>query len=263
MVWLPEVKGMPAQYIARPAPAFSQTAQWSVVAHLVFIALVQIGFELLVTVLPKLFAGMRQLPRDRGRHLDKLGTLDLAFIRFNRIVTSVMTYQYLQHAVWSPRVPWYPDELTFANTVLALPLCFIVYDLPYTLVHRLMHVRSLYPLVHKHHHRQIVPTRGNTDAINVHPVEFIFGEYNHLFAVWATSHLLGGYGGLHAYTCLAFIFIGGGLASLNHTRCDVRILKGVVFDVRAHDLHHRIPQSNYGQYIMFWDRIMGSFREYD
>lgn len=28
-------------------------------------------------------------------------------------------------------------------------------------------------------------------------------------------------------------------------------------------MHHRIPQSNYGQYTVVWDRIFGTFRDYD
>jgi hypothetical protein len=41
----------------------------------------------------------------------------------------------------------------------------------------------VYRLVHKHHHRQHAPSRGNTDAVNVHPFEFVVGEYLHLAAV--------------------------------------------------------------------------------
>ena len=33
-----------------------------------------------------------------------------------------------------------------------------------------------------------------------------------------------------------------------------------IFGVRAHDTHHAIPNSNYGQYIMLWDWVMGTFR---
>ena len=33
-----------------------------------------------------------------------------------------------------------------------------------------------------------------------------------------------------------------------------------IFGVRAHDTHHAIPNSNYGQYIMLWDYVMGTFR---
>mmetsp|Transcript_5599 Transcript_5599/g.9746 ORF Transcript_5599/g.9746 Transcript_5599/m.9746 type:complete len:96 (+) Transcript_5599:390-677(+) len=60
--------------------------------------------------------------------------------------------------------------------------------------------------------------------------------------------------------------IGGILAGLNHTRYDmtVSILGGItIFDSKAHDVHHRIPQSNYGQYIMLWDYIFGSYRPYN
>jgi len=66
----------------------------------------------------------------------------------------------------------------------------------------------------------------------------------------------------HVLTIFVFVAIGGVCASLNHTRFDVRLLKGI-YEVRAHDVHHRLPQTNYGQYIMFWDKVMGSFRSYD
>ena len=32
--------------------------------------------------------------------------------------------------------------------------------------------------------------------------------------------------------------------------------------VKYHDIHHWFPESNYGQYIMLWDRLMGSFKPY-
>merc|ERR1712087_178035 len=32
---------------------------------------------------------------------------------------------------------------------------------------------------------------------------------------------------------------------------------------RAHETHHRKPQTNFAQYVMFWDRLMGTYREYD
>ena len=103
-----------------------------------------------------------------------------------------------------------------------------------------------------HHHRQISPTRGNYDAINVHPFEFLVGEYNHLFVVWLVP--------CHAATILSFLIFGGVLASLNHTRLDLQIPG--FYDVRNHDVHHRWPRSNYGQYTMFWDRVFGWYRDY-
>jgi sterol desaturase/sphingolipid hydroxylase (fatty acid hydroxylase superfamily) len=91
------------------------------------------------------------------------------------------------------------------------------------------------------------------DAMNVHPFEFLTGEFLHLGAIMAIpSHLV---------AVWVFLVIGGIGASLNHTRFDVRLLNGL-YEVRAHDVHHRIPQSNYGQYIMLWDKLWGSFRPY-
>ncbi len=116
----------------------------------------------------------------------------------------------------------------------------------------------MYRLVHKHHHRQHAPSRGNTDAINVHPFEFVVGEYIHLLSVWLVSLLIKE---VHMAAVLVFIVTGGMAASLNHTRLDVRIPWGV-YEVRSHDVHHRLPKSNYGQYTMFWDRMFGTFRPY-
>jgi sterol desaturase/sphingolipid hydroxylase (fatty acid hydroxylase superfamily) len=159
--------------------------------------------------------------------------------------------------------PCHPTQFSIASMCIALPALFIVYDFFYAPFHRALHHRSVYAYVHKHHHRQVVPTRGNNDAINVHPFEFILGEYNHVLAVYLVSRFVVP---IHAITCVLFLVFGGCLATLNHTRLDVSFLRipftgGVpIFGVRAHDTHHAIPNSNYGQYIMLWDWVMGTYR---
>lgn len=67
---------------------------------------------------------------------------------------------------------------------------------------------------------------------------------------------------IHILATLLFLVIGGALAGLNHTRFDIEInFFGIhIFDSKAHDVHHRIPQSNYGQYSMFWDYVFGTYR---
>ena len=152
--------------------------------------------------------------------------------------------------------------MTFANTCVALPAFFVAYDAFYAPFHRALHHRSIYAYVHKHHHRQVVPTRGNTDAINVHPFEFIVGEYNHVLAIFLVSRYVTD---VHAITCILFLVVGGTLATLNHTRLDVGAIhlpftKVPIFVVRAHDTHHAIPNTNFGQYSMLWDDVMGTFR---
>ncbi|EWM22932.1 c-5 sterol desaturase [Nannochloropsis gaditana] len=227
--------------------------------------LVLAGLEILACLVFA-FGRLRRVPSIpmRGKHLDTLDARDLGFIAFNKLATTLFSYHLLRF-LWLSKGPalvaWRVEEMTWQNTCLALPLLFVVYDFAYTLFHRALHHRALYKHIHKHHHRQKAPSRGNTDAVNVHPVEFVAGEYNHLAAIYLVSRFLLP---VHALTALAFIVLGGFLASLNHTRFDIKTpgVLSPVYQVRYHDVHHWFPESNYGQYLMLWDHIFGSFKPY-
>jgi sterol desaturase/sphingolipid hydroxylase (fatty acid hydroxylase superfamily) len=175
---------------------------------------------------------------------------------------------------------WELEDLSFVNTILPIPVLFITYDFFYTLLHWFLHVKAIYAFVHKHHHHQKAPSRANIDAVNVHPLEFFLGEFNHVLALHfvVRGMPLVEYHGMDVSWAGAALFIGMGgvLAGLNHTRYDVvvRIPSGsrdeegkncgwTLFDSKHHDVHHRIPQSNYGQYTVLWDRMFGTFREYN
>lgn len=247
--------------IARASHSLLHPQDWGAVELLAIGVLTQAGLEVYRHGVPSVFAKWAHLPA-RGRHLDTLQRRDRQFVVFSQVAIVVMTFHYLQYMASSPNVPWRLVELSFANTCLALPAFFVVYDFFYAPFHRALHHRLVYAFVHKHHHRQVVPSRGNTDAINVHPFEFLTGEYTHLLAL----HLVSTYFvTCHAITCVLFLLIGGTLATLNHTRIDFSFLRlpGTnvpIFSVRAHDQHHAVPNTNYGQYIMLWDWVMGTFK---
>lgn len=189
------------------------------------------------------------LPYNPKHHLDTFSRRDRLYILVNKLQTVVFVYHMLC-ALWR-RASW--GQLTVANTLGAFICFFLLYDLLYASFHRLLHVRWLYKYIHKHHHRQISPTRGNADAINVHPFEFLVGEYLHLLVVLLIPcHVVAGF---------LFLVVAGILASLNHTRYPLRI--PYVYDVRNHDVHHRWPEQNFGQYTMVWDRAFGWFRPYE
>ena len=207
-------------------------------------------------------------------------------------------------------------NLSLQNTILPLPLLFLTYDFFYTLLHWFLHLKSIYAYVHKHHHFQKAPSRANIDAVNVHPLEFFLGEFNHILALLLVVRgvpMMNRGMDVSWVGAVLFIGVGGVLAGLNHTRHDVvvSVPSGVttaaatssseteaestssssssttnnntisnnsnnnnkkqkkskgyltIFDSKHHDVHHRIPQSNYGQYTVFWDRIFGTFRDYD
>jgi len=249
--------------IARASHSVLHPLDWGGVELLVIGLFTQIGLEFYRSGVPRVFA--RTSAKDlaaRGKPLEVLARIDRQYIAFSQCAIVIMSFHYLQFMASSPNVLWKPEQMTFASTCIPLPLFFIVYDAFYAPFHRALHHRSVYAYVHKHHHRQVVPTRGNTDAINVHPFEFLMGEYNHVLTIFLVSRYIMP---IHAIACLLFLVLGGTLATLNHTRLDLSFLrlpftKVPIFGVRAHDTHHAIPNSNYGQYIMLWDYVMGTFR---
>jgi len=271
----------------------------------------------------------------RGKHLDNFTLKDYTFIMINKCMTGLFVYCYFGY-LWSVRKPedtssshttiagghgiFSSTDLSIQNTLVPLPLLFLIYDFFYTLLHWFLHMKGVYAYVHKHHHFQKAPSRANIDAVNVHPLEFFLGEFNHILALvlvvrGVTVVTIGeytvGYRGMDVswLGAVLFIGVGGVLAGLNHTRHDVVLSvpsssssslavatatsseadettsstsssstnnntssnhhdkksKGylTIFDSKHHDVHHRIPQSNYGQYTVFWDRIFGTFRDYD
>uniref|UniRef100_A0A7R9UCP9 Fatty acid hydroxylase domain-containing protein n=1 Tax=Pinguiococcus pyrenoidosus TaxID=172671 RepID=A0A7R9UCP9_9STRA len=232
-----------------------EAPEWSWGIRLAFAVGVLAGLEMLDTAVTYLFENSEKIPA-KGKHHDQLRPVDILCISFNKMTIVLFTWHVISFLWHSSEVDLALADMTFSNTVLAVPALYVVYDFFYSLFHRFLHIKAVYAYVHKHHHVQKVPSRGSNDAINVHPFEFVCGEYNHILAIYLVSQVMR----VHAVAAMGFVVLGGLLASLNHTRFDISIPG--VYDVKAHDVHHRIPQSNYGQYIMLWDRLMGSFREY-
>lgn len=224
---------------------------WEVWHFFAWVGVLVGGLELLSFIISQMKPLFNQIP-EQAKRLDTLSKLDWAFIVFNKLSTTVLSYHLVRYAWLSSSVSWRMDEINFFNTVLAFPALYLVYDFFYVWFHWALHIQVLYPWVHKHHHRQRVPFRGNLDALNVHPFEFVTGEYLHLLAMYIVP--------CHVVTAFVFVVFGGVLATLNHTRYDAHI--DGVYVVKAHDVHHRIPRSNYGQYCTVWDKIFGFYREH-
>ena len=219
-----------------------------------FCITILVGLEILSKIIPFIFqsVGSPLIPI-KGKHLDHFSNQDHIFISINKFLTILFVYHLVIVTRSCETIKWDFDELSLFNTFGSLFLFYIFYDFFYMNFHRILHLRSLYSVIHKHHHRQKAPSRGNLDAINVHPFEFVVGEYLHLLTIYLIP--------CHIYTVAFFILAGGILASLNHTRFDIDI--PYIFSVKVHDVHHRLPESNYGQYTMFWDYLFGSYREYN
>mmetsp|Transcript_15495 Transcript_15495/g.35893 ORF Transcript_15495/g.35893 Transcript_15495/m.35893 type:complete len:367 (-) Transcript_15495:262-1362(-) len=239
---------------------------WSTTDKILFFALILLALEILNFLCNHSgdWMNVRRIPV-RGKHLDEFTPKDHLFIGISKAQTGPFLYFMLRYCFHEPNMIWtFGDDDFCLKTVLApLPVFFFVYDFFYTLLHGFLHVHALYPYIHQHHHVQKAPSRATDDAVNVHPIEFTLGEYNHLWTIYLCCSVVGLR--VHVLAPLLFLSIGGILAGWNHTRFDLslKVLGVTVFDSKAHDVHHRIPQSNYGQYTMFWDWVFGSYRPYD
>eukprot|EP00571_Detonula_confervacea_P012918 CAMPEP_0172305562 /NCGR_PEP_ID=MMETSP1058-20130122/6819_1 /TAXON_ID=83371 /ORGANISM="Detonula confervacea, Strain CCMP 353" /LENGTH=326 /DNA_ID=CAMNT_0013017191 /DNA_START=70 /DNA_END=1050 /DNA_ORIENTATION=- len=159
-----------------------------------------------------------------------------------------LTY-YLWQGGHHQSMTWKLTEMTLWNTIIALGIMFASMDMLYAPLHHLMHLPTLYPLIHKHHHRQHYPTRGYLDAGNEHPIEHMVGVLCTWFAVCSSEVLLptcgmwlerlkeyamsGTWesgdtmtwtqgGGVHALTVMVFFQLHAALACLNHSPYNVK-----------------------------------------
>jgi len=155
-------------------------------------------------------------PIRKDRPLDGISYF---FLGCNQIVDLTFT-QNLAHLLWTtPDIVWGWQHVTLSNTVVAFAALFLIDDFFYYWAHRWMHHPLFYKHVHKHHHRQVLPKRGYSDGINVHPLEAIIG----LGLVWTTLYIVRVSLGLHFVTASIFFTIYALCAILNHTPYDVRV----------------------------------------
>lgn len=240
------------------------TREELLVTEVVFLVVIFLGFEFYNRiVIPFVGVFVRSRIPVHAKPLEKLTVLDKLYIFLAKAVTALFVYHTYKFTVATEvsriSLNFAPNAITTALKwfPLHLFLLIVMYDFFYTLFHWALHWPPIYPLVHKHHHRQMSPFRGNSDAINDHPFEYISGEYLHLFSLFLLTRFCPPQQ-VHAITVILFIFIGGTLASLNHTRINFHI--PFMFNVNSHDYHHRQPRVNFGQYIMFWDWVFGTYQ---
>eukprot|EP00316_Scyphosphaera_apsteinii_P024643 CAMPEP_0119330216 /NCGR_PEP_ID=MMETSP1333-20130426/77782_1 /TAXON_ID=418940 /ORGANISM="Scyphosphaera apsteinii, Strain RCC1455" /LENGTH=331 /DNA_ID=CAMNT_0007339557 /DNA_START=18 /DNA_END=1013 /DNA_ORIENTATION=+ len=190
----------------------------------------------------------------------KINFLDVTYLAINSIIEYVFAMNIFFLLWHSPFIVRAPSSLGVLNGIVAFWLLLIIDDSMYAPLHRFMHHHYVYRWVHKHHHRNTFPARGYIDAANEHPVEQIAALTLHWIAVHVVTHIVG----LHVVTVGAHFGFKALGACFNHTGFDLRFkFLGIDYSVRAHETHHRKPQTNFAQYVMFWDRLMGTYQKYE
>lgn len=165
-----------------------------------------------------------------------LRVIDMIYLGINSIQEWLFVQNMCYYIWYSDDVPKNMNQINIFNTLLAVIVMFIIQDLFYAPTHRFLHWRPVYPYIHKHHHRQIFPTRGYLDAANEHPIEHFIGTSCTWIAVYSAVHSTGA----HALIIFMFFNVHAALAMLNHSPFDVNInLFFMTYNVKAHEMHHR------------------------
>jgi lathosterol oxidase len=116
-------------------------------------------------------------------------------------------------------------------------------------IHRALHLRSLYRLIHRHHHAFRAPTPWASLAF--HPLDaFAQALPYHLFAFLFPIHV-----GVYAGALMAITF----WAFLIHEP-PLLFPEGWPNLASHHAIHHTCNKHNYGQFSTLWDRIAKTYR---
>ena len=200
--------------------------------------------HLVVATIEKLFKCKVLPTREPGAPPVRYVSLDLRSIVYlsinslNEYAFVMRLTHYLWHGGHQQLVPWKVEDISLENTIIALGIMFVSMDMLYAPLHHFLHLPSMYPLIHKHHHRQHYPVRGYLDAGNEHPIEHMIGVVCTWFAVLSAELLLPSCrlclsgnanspdfiskgGGVHAVTVLIFFNLHAALAMLNHSPYNV------------------------------------------
>ena len=143
----------------------------------------------------------------------------------------------------------------FIFSIIAL---IFLHDTYFYWGHRFMHLKKIYPLVHKVHHHSINPSPWA--AFSFHPIEgFIEAGIVPLIAVIMPAHFA---------AIFIFILFSTILNVLGHLGFEMypsgftkSKLTGWNNTSTHHNMHHTFFDCNYGLYFNFWDKLMGTNHE--
>jgi lathosterol oxidase len=179
----------------------------------------------------------------------------LSMVIFAVIVTAVVF-----NPVVRPHTTLYLDihDYGVAYYLLAFPIMFVIHDTYFYWIHRMMHHPFLFKWFHLVHHKSTNPSPWA--AYSFHPLEAILENGIILIFYFSIP--------MHAtHVPIFFLFsiiynIYGHLGWELYPKGFSRTAIGRWVNTSvAHNQHHKYFKGNYGLYLLFWDRVMGTLRE--
>jgi sterol desaturase/sphingolipid hydroxylase (fatty acid hydroxylase superfamily) len=169
----------------------------------------------------------------------------LVFIQNEKIAATTLLYSKISSKGW----------LYF---FAVFPVMILIHDTYFYWTHRLMHHKRLFKLFHLVHHKSTNPSPWAAYAF--HPLEAIVEAGVFIIFVYCIP--------MHKSNFLIFFFFSIAYNIYGHLGFELypknfnksKIGKWINTSL-SHNQHHQFFKGNYGLYLLFWDRIMGTIRE--
>ena len=135
---------------------------------------------------------------------------------------------------------------------LSLPIALFLHETYFYWTHRLLHLKPFYRWAHQAHHESRIPTAWTSFAF--HPLEALIQAIILPVLVVCLP--------LHLFTFVFLLMIMSLTGMLNHLGFELypEFLeqKLGVISAKHHQHHHRRYNFNFGLYVTWWDRVMGT-----
>ncbi|KAJ7178992.1 C5-sterol desaturase [Mycena filopes] len=145
------------------------------------------------------------------------------------------------------------DTYGYLYLFLSAPFFLLVTDYCIYWIHRTLHVPAIYRLIHKPHHKWLIPTPWASHAFN--PIDgYAQGLPYHIFVFLFPLHRWL-YLGMFVFVNFWTIFIHDSDMVTGHP------LENIINGPAHHTLHHLYFNVNYGQYFTWADKVGKSYRQ--
>jgi methylsterol monooxygenase/4-alpha-methyl-delta7-sterol-4alpha-methyl oxidase len=181
----------------------------------------------------------------------------IALVLFNNwIVSPIVQFGYIWMVNYDIKVNFRDDKIPGPiELICQITFCMICEDICFHFAHRFLHMKFIYPYIHKIHHQYVNQICIASEY--AHPIEHILAN---LIPVYAGSIILGNK--VHALSLGLWTFIRISESHDTHSGYEFswspfRLLP---FSTSStyHDYHHSRNIGNYSSLFTLWDTILGS-----
>jgi sterol desaturase/sphingolipid hydroxylase (fatty acid hydroxylase superfamily) len=174
------------------------------------------------------------------------------------LFTSIASILYKTNILKYTTLYYNIEEHGWLYYFILILLMFLMYDFYFYLIHRLLHNKNIFNLIHLVHHKSkfVSPL----SSLSMHPIEAIL---NHLALVMLFFILP--IHTTHVYIWVSFTivyttYLHLGVEIYPQKFLNTRVGK-LIYTATEHAKHHSFFKGNYGFYTLIWDKTFKTYRK--